>query len=321
MDPTGAPPSVAPDDRTRVLYVGGMPRSGSTLTDLMLGQLPGHVGLGELFYLWHNGPRRDVLCGCGQSFSACPFWQEVGLRAFGGWTDQLVDEVLALQRSVDRTSLVPLIVTPGLRPGFAVRLERYREILVALYRALAGVSGAQVVVDSSKRPSLAYVLRGAPGLDLRVVQVVRDPRGVAHSWAKVVELPPGASHRTHMPQWSLGTVSRRWVTVNATVAALSGLGVPRVVVRYEDLVRRPREELARVAALHDIRVDPTDLDFVGTEGLRMAASHTVAGSRIRLRTGTVPLRVDEEWRSSMPARRRRLVSAATWPARLAYRYR
>jgi hypothetical protein len=65
--------------RVRVLYVGGVHRSGSTLADLMIGQLPGHVGAGELFNMWSDGPVHDVRCACGAAFTTCPFtmktWQ------------------------------------------------------------------------------------------------------------------------------------------------------------------------------------------------------------------------------------------------------
>ena len=306
---------------TRVLYVGGVPRSGSTLTDLMLGQLPGHVGLGELFYLWHNGPGRDVQCACGEPFSRCPLWTEVGRLAFGGWPRDLVDEVLRLQRAVDRTSRIPLLLVPRLAPAFHRQLVRYGEILATLYAAVARASGAQVVVDSSKRPSLAFVLRRVPDIDLRVAHVVRDPRGVAFSWGKVVALPTGASHRTEMPRWSAATVSRRWVTVNAAFVLLSLLGVPRLAVRYEDLVAAPRVQLTRIAALHDLPLTGDDLSFVTADGLRVASSHVIAGGRIRLAGNLMPLRVDDEWRRSLPVMRRRLVSGATWPLRWKYGYR
>ena len=39
----------------RVLYVGSWSRSGSTLLDLMLGQVPGFVSVGELRFLWQRG--------------------------------------------------------------------------------------------------------------------------------------------------------------------------------------------------------------------------------------------------------------------------
>jgi hypothetical protein len=303
-----------------VLYVGGMPRSGSTLTDLMLHQLPGHVGVGEIFYLWRNGLAHDGLCACAKPFSECPFWAAVGEAAFGGWAETDPDHVMRLQQQVDRTSRIPLLVS-RLRPRrFAAQLTEYQEILRRLYAAIVAVSGQEVVVDSSKRPSLAYILRTMPDVDLRVVHVVRDPRGVAFSFAKHVTLPVGASVRSEMPRSSTRKVSRRWISVNALIAALRHLGVPLMRVRYEDLVAHPDRELRRVLDLTG-RDAPDDVfDYVAPEGITVPRTHVVAGGRIRLASGTMPLRVDEQWQRDMPAGSRRLVEVMTAPARRKYGY-
>lgn len=302
-----------------VLYVGGMPRSGSTLTDLMLDSLPGHVAVGELFYLWRNGLLHDGLCACGAPFSSCPFWTAVGRVAFGGWESVDGRQVLRLQDAVDRTTRLPLLLLPA-RTAPRRALREYTDVLQRLYDAIAEVSGAEVVVDSSKRPSLAFVLRTMPGVRLTVAHVVRDPRGVAHSFAKHVQLPPGAALRGTMPRSSTLKVARRWLTVNALVAALARFGVPVVRVRYEDLVRDPLHELGRVAAAEgrSLRVDP---DVFTPEGLRVPATHVVAGGRIRLADGVLPIRLDDAWRRDLPAAARRLVTAATVVTRRRYGYR
>ena len=309
-------------DRTTVLYVGGMPRSGSTLLDLMLGQLAGHVEVGELFYLWQSGVERNFRCACGEPFAQCPFWTKVGDRAYGGWSTVDLPEMYRLQRQVDSTVHLPAILAARVLPRFRRRLDRYIELITPLYRAIAEVSGAGVVVDSTKRPSLAYILRRAPGIDLRLAHVLRDPRGVAYSWSQAVELPEGTALRKHMKTRSPLLIARRWVTVNAMIAALGRLGVPRSRLRYEDLVSDPRAELAKVTALTaDAAGGPDPLDFLSGNTFRHGGSHTVAGGRIRMRSGHITLVLDEKWRRDYPARPRRLVSALTWPFRLRYGYR
>lgn len=305
----------------RVLYVGGMPRSGSTLTDLMLDRLPGHVAVGELYYLWRNGAVHDGLCACGQTFSRCPFWEAVGAKAFGGWDAADAARVLRLQSSVDTTARLPLLFSPRRPPAFAHALDEYTDVLRALYSAIADVSGARVVVDSSKRPSLAFVLRSCPEIDLTLVQVVRDPRGVAYSFSKHVDLPPGAALRAQMPRSSTLKVSRRWVTVNALIGMLARLKVPGVRVRYEDLVAHPVRELFRIAAAEGLVVTDLDFGFLSPEGIAVRDTHIVAGGRIRLAGGVLPLRLDDAWRRDMPVAARRLVSAITLPSRLKYGYR
>ncbi len=303
-----------------VLYVGGMPRSGSTLTDLMLDRLPGHVAVGELFYLWRNGLAHDGLCACGEPFSGCEFWQAVGAKAFGGWDGVDADRIMALQGSVDATRWIPLLLSPWRPVRFQRALDEYVGVLLSLYAAIAEVSGGQVVVDSSKRPSLAFVLRRA-GPRLTVAHVLRDPRGVAYSFSKHVELPPGAALREQMPRSSTLKVSRRWVTVNALISTLSVLGVPTVRIRYEDLVERPRRELTRIATAEGLATSDADFGFLTAQGMTVPETHVVAGGRIRLADGVLPLRLDDAWRREMSGRSRRLVSAVTLVARFAYGYR
>ena len=53
--------------RTRVLVVGGWGRCGSTLLDMLLGQIDGFVSAGEVRELWLRGCVEDRPCGCGDA--------------------------------------------------------------------------------------------------------------------------------------------------------------------------------------------------------------------------------------------------------------
>lgn len=305
----------------RVLYVGGMPRSGSTLTDLLLHRLPGHIAVGELFYLWRNGVQHDRLCACSRPFLSCPFWSAVGERAFGSWRRADAAKILRLQETVDRTASIPLLLAPRRPTAFQQALSEYADVLRRLYRAIAALSGASVIVDSSKRPSLAYVLRQMPDVELRVVQVVRDPRGVAFSFAKHVELSPGVDVSTEMPRSTVRKVSRRWVTVNALIAGIGRFDVPTLRVRYEDLVADPRHELTRVLTFEGLARSPDTFDFISDHAFPVPQTHVIAGGRIRLHSGVMPLRLDEDWRRRMPRRAKALVDTMTLPTRWRYGYR
>ena len=194
--------------KVNVLYVGGMARSGSTLTDLMLATLPGHVAVGELRYMWRNGLLHDGVCSCGATFSRCPFWVEVGTRAYGGWHNIDGQRVVELQYEVLRTQRIPLVLARR-PPAFVQALDEYTTILQALYAAIAAVAGAEVVVDSSKRGALAYVVRSMPGIRLTVAHVLRDPRGVAYSFSKTVDLPAGTDFHQEMPRVTPRRIARR----------------------------------------------------------------------------------------------------------------
>ncbi|MFC5177960.1 sulfotransferase [Nocardioides taihuensis] len=304
-----------------VVFVGGMPRSGSTLLDLLIGQLPGHCDVGELFYLWQGGVKRDQRCSCGALFSECDFWIRVGEHAFGGWDRVDVDEVLRLQAQVDSTARQLVGPLARLSRRRRERTERYLELTRAVYRAVAAVSGAGIVVDSTKRPSTAALLARDPGVRLRIVHMVRDPRGVLNSWSREVPLPENSGPRSHLKKRPARQILRRWWSVNLMIDRLGRRGVPLLRLRYEDMVSDPREAMRAVMRLSGREATDEDLAFIGPDGVDRAVSHTPTGGRVRFSTGPMPLRLDEKWRTELPASRQRLTVLACGPLMRRYGYR
>jgi hypothetical protein len=91
-------------------------------------------------------------------------------------------------------------------------------------------------------------------------------------------------------------------------------------VHYEDLVAAPRPTLER--ALADVGLPPAAdaLAHVGRRSVHLTPSHGVAGSRSRFTAGTIELKVDDAWRSTLPVGARRVVTAVTLPQLLGYGY-
>lgn len=303
-----------------VLYVGGLGRSGSTLLDRMLGRLEDVWSVGELVHLWERGLSQNNRCGCGERFRDCSFWGRVGEVAFGGWDQLDVQEVLALKASVDRNRFVPLMVLPGLSRAYRARLARYLELLEPLYAAIREVSGRPLVVDASKHASHAFLVRRMRGVDLRLVHLVRDSRGVAFSWTKRMRRAEVVSGDALMATDTPLRMSARYLGYNLLFHLLGALGVRSILLRYESLVRDPSGELTRVLALSGRPVVAGELGFVGDGWVELGPSHALAGNPMRFRSGRVPLRVDEEWRGQLRRHHRLLTSVSTWPLLLAYGY-
>jgi hypothetical protein len=303
-----------------VLYLGGLGRSGTTVLERVVGQLPGTCSVGEVVHLWQRGVLDDETCGCGEPFSACRFWTEVGHRAFGGWSPTLAHRMRDLQRRVDRTRHVPLWALPRV-PGRRQReRQEYAEVFVRLYRAIAEVSGAPVVIDSSKHSSLAFCLRGAPGLDLRVVHVVRDSRGVAYSWTKEVRRPESDAGEDLMTRYSPSQSCALWTGHNLSFAVLRLLGTPVRLLRYEDFVGSPRRRVGELADFAELPAADRWGGFVDDSTVDLTPSHTVAGNPVRFRSGPLTLRQDDAWRDRLPRRRRLLVTLLTLPLLARYGY-
>jgi Sulfotransferase family len=318
------PPSRArypiPGGPLRLVYIGGIGRSGSTLLDRMLGQLGGVWSVGELVHVWQRGLAENNLCGCGVRFGECPFWRRVGQEAFGGWDSLDIDEILALKDSVDRNRYVLFLCLPGLWPPYRARLRRYLDLLGRLYRAVGEVAGAALVADASKHASHAFLLRRLPDIDLRVVHLVRDSRGVALSWTRLLRRLEVVDGEAMMATKAPLRMSVRWLTHNALFHLLRWLGVPTLLLRYESLVRRPSAELARLLDHAGRPAAEGELGFIGDGWVELGTSHALAGNPMRFRQGRVPLRLDEEWRSKLSRRQRLLTVGSTWPLLFRYGY-
>ncbi len=302
---------------TRVIFIGGLGRSGTTLLERMLGELPGTCALGEVVHLWRRDVRDDERCACGQRFSGCDFWRAVGRRAFGGWDRVDVDRILALRAAVERTRHIPRLARWHLPGGYGAQVAEYAYFYSRLYEAAAAESGARAVVDSSKHSALAYCLRWSADIDLRVVHMVRDSRGVAYSWTKTVDRPE-ADGRAQMTRYRPGRAALLWNAHNTALGWLARTGVPVYRLRYEELLADPRRAVRAVASFAGL--DPGPLDFLDSASVRLGTCHSAAGNPMRFVTGSVPLRRDDAWRDAFPPAQRRLVGALTAPLLAAYGY-
>ena len=178
------------DDGVPVLFIGGLGRSGSTLIDRILGQTPGVCSVGELVFLWERGLLADERCGCGEAVLGLPVLdrgRRAILRRVGSARSGGDARPPALRRSqpLHPADAHALGVAAVSRVGCGPTPRR----CVASTPRAAAVSGAALVVDSSKHASTAALLARVPGVAPRIAHLVRDPRGVAWSWAKHVDRP------------------------------------------------------------------------------------------------------------------------------------
>jgi hypothetical protein len=299
----------------RVLYVGSWGRSGSTLLDLVLGQIPGFVSVGELRYIWERGLAERQLCGCGDPVPECPFWGAVLEEAFGGAGRVNVREVLSLWRRVDRLALVPTMLAPWRRSALEADCRAFRGVLARVYRAVATVSGTATIVDSSKYAAYGLLLAGVPQLELLVLHLIRDSRAVAYSWQGRKLMPEVTTETRYMPVKRAWRSAVFWGLENLALEMLRQVSQRSARLRFDHLTSDPRRSLGVALAALGIKAD---LDFLGPRVLHMGLNHTVAGNPIRFRRGDVAIEADLAWRSRLQARPKRVVTALTWPLLLRY---
>jgi len=297
-------------ERVKVLFIMGHGSSGTTILGNTLGEADGVFHAGELRTIWAEGLAGTQQCGCGRSLAECPVWSAVIADGFGELNPGDIARFARLHRWTIRVRNTGRILraSPGELGNWSA-LQTYADVASRLYRAVGTVTGARVVVDSSKRTGDAALLRLLPDVDPYVLHVVRDPRAVAYSW----------SSRSAEAPSQLATAGE-WLAFSSIGEAVKWrLGPGRsLVVRHEDFVATPArtvERILRFAGLADVAVP-----VVGERTVEFGENHTVAGHWSRFNRGPTDIRLATDWRSKQRPADRRLVTAVTLPLLPRYGY-
>jgi hypothetical protein len=156
-------------------------------------------------------------------------------------------------------------------------------------------------------------------MPVHVVHLVRDPRGVAHSWQRTFARADVMEKVEMVPTRRPSRVATEWLWRNALAQGLRRRSASYRRVRYEDFVASPQAVADGVWSDCGLVGQLLDLD----EGRRVAvpASHTIWGNpRRQVGPGTVVLRLDDEWRGRMRPADRRTVTLLTMPLLRYYGY-
>lgn len=304
-----------------ILYIAGAGRSGSTLLERLLGQLPECVAVGEARHLWREDPA-TARCGCGRVLTACDHWQAVMEHAGFAFDAAGFEEMMALRQQADRIRFVPQILQPALASrSYQRHHAAYTAALRRLYLAVQATGGGRVIVDSSKDVSTLYLLTQMADVRLRLLHLVRDSRAVAYSWTKRIIRPDIVGREAYMHTFSPGMAAADWMVRNMLTEAARGRADGYLRLRYEDLIADPLTTLRRATGFMGLL--DADLSFIGPAGEVCLAreTHTVGGNPMKFKPGGMRLRLDDAWRRALRPADRRLVTAATWPLLRRYGYR
>lgn len=282
----------------RVVYIAGYGRSGTTILDIVLGQHAAIMGAGEITALTRHVWQENEFCACGVPIRDCKFWSLVMQQWTEGWDVSVVSKYDKLQHKFE--GLFGFV-----KIFFSVRngkqLDTYLLHTKRLLDAITSNSHAQIVVDSSKLPGRALALARLPGIDLRVIHVVRDGRGVAWSLLKRYQREVKSGLQKEIKSKSVLRTALRWSIVNIATELLSKkLGAQKLMrVRYEDFATSPAEILREIGTFLDL--DLSEAGATLQSGQSINPRHQLAGNKLRM-NASILLSKDEAWRTQMPDR-------------------
>ena len=256
----------------KVVFIASLSHSGSTLLDLMLNAHPDVTSVGELKQLGRfarlEKPNRRLRCTCGaDSLLTCEFWTKVSALTKAA-TGQTIGE-LNVEDYEDKA--------------------QFDEDNVALFEAIAAVSGKHYVVDSSKQVTRLALLLENPALDVYPIFLIRDPKGQICSSQKTAS--------------SLLRLIGNYVRTNREIYDLVKHR-PHSLVRYEELVSSPEQVLGALMRELGLSFDPRQLDWASQ------VRHNVGGNGMR-RTSSSELKLDDKWRDEFTLLQKLAIDAGT----------
>jgi hypothetical protein len=288
------------DEKIKVLYIAGFGRIGSTLVARLLGELDGFLNVGEgARALFNQLLRSDVVpCGCGKQVPDCPFWKDI--------VSQVDDDDQDFFKNKVRARYLPLLLS-SLKPSdFRKQQEKFLATLENLFKLIAKNENCRVIVDSSKLPLQAYMLSQIPSIELYVVHLIKDPRGVVSSWSK----PKKYLRPLPMRKITLG-----WSVHNLLSEPLRLYAQKYLPIRYEDFVNNPGETVKKIASA--VGEGVKNLDFLQGKQAWVSVQHMLASNPDKYATGEILIK-EQDWQ--LPWYKNLFVSLMTLPLLLRYQY-
>lgn len=230
---------------SKLAYILGTQRSGSTLTDLLLNNHPKVQTTGEFHRI--SMYIRDGLepFTCGQAVQECPFWLSVEAAARRSTPCRDGELLLAsldpmlYPKNVSRVreAFQKALLLLGIRPLYEEFIPfivppHYKAIQNSLfwYGKIAQVAGASVVLDSTKDPRRMKMLYMHDAKRVRIIHTLRDGRGVAAS-----------KMRREGVTMDMAASAFKFQAGRALLAARTVSHQHLLRVRYEDLCRNPEK--------------------------------------------------------------------------------
>ena len=289
----------------------GSPYTGSTLLGMLLGNHPACASIGAATGLTARVDLSTYLCSCGAKFTDCGFWGRIARR-----TVELEHPVTIFEKDFwnthvrvsSRRSLNGLAVSSLgnasldaardaviCRVGpVARKISEARLASWSLARAVLEVTGKTMFVDTARDHQRPRYLAGMPLLDVKVIELVRDPRGNVASIMKHTKV-------------GVRKAARQWRHYNVEAARVGRRFTEEswMLLRYEELCNDPQATLNRVARF--IGVEPVPISTL----LDNSDRHVI-GNSMRLRA-LDEINEDLSWQPTLRGRDLRTIAKVVGP--------
>jgi len=230
----------------KVIAISGARQSGATFLSVLLSQAPSSVNLGPFRHLW-QAAAQACKCSCGEPLGGCTVHGPALAATFeqlGGTRPEVMDA--RISAFLKAAEALDDWGDPAARAAMRSAHEGMLQPLSAALHAVREQTGAHTVIETSGAPAMALAYDLMDDADLRVLNLVRDPRAV------VMNGPSGPSGLPVKLR-----LLRQWTRRQRRLDRWRhGLGARYLAVHYEDFALRPRDTLATTLQWAGLQATP-----------------------------------------------------------------
>jgi hypothetical protein len=287
-------------DGTNLAYILSANFSGSTLLAMLLGSQPEAFTMGEMRVPTLQNPD-TYCCSCGAQIKKCEFWIEVSKRmakkGIAGF--DIINPRLSIHDVESRYAARVLNAMPrgpvlesvrsvalSVSPAWSAHLRQVHSRNAGLVEVFQEMSGARIVVDSSKLALHLKFLLKSDRLKIKVLNLMRDGRAVVTSML-------GHDFKRGSRAETIAAAAMEWRKTNeASESVINTMPASQSLnILYEELCRKPEDTLRVICKFLGMDTKQIVLDF-------RAKTQHVLGNDMRLKSGS-DIRLDERWRKTL----------------------
>lgn len=217
-------------EKIKVIYIGPMIRSGTTLLDLMLNNHSKTMSVGEVFSI-DEWIEKDLLCSCSKKISECNFWNRIYECLPSGKAFRLCGVVsfkkyLLLSKEKKRA---------------------YAEKTYTLFKHVKETSGKEYIIDSSKSFNRLRILLESGMFQIYVIHLVRNGKGVIKSMQRR-DVRPSFEKATYTnPENNTFKSSLVWSLKNRVFGNIGqSIKQDYILCRLEDITDNTESEMRKI---------------------------------------------------------------------------
>ncbi len=228
----------------KVVAISGTGRTGSTLLSLLLSQHTSVFNLGQLRHLWRAFENDDP-CSCGDNLQSCAVYGRAVAESHATVCVPSLSHMQKLAKEFLRDAAHEADWADAkVRAGLQDRHQEFLGGMQDVLDRIAEITRASVFVDTSKAPEVSLAFSLLPGVELYVLNLVRDPRAVACSW-----------HKRKKSFSATYKNARDWLVRQRRLEMWRpSLGSRFHALLYEDLAEAPVEAISKISEWADLAI-------------------------------------------------------------------